>query len=95
LRGAPAVGGEITTMDEETNAPELTFQEGLDALEAIVSRLESGTLALEEALRAFEEGVSLVRRLNEKLNEAERRVELLTRSADGKLRLKVAKEEEG
>ena len=81
-------------MEEEKNAPEVTFQDGLDALEEIVARLESGTLPLEEALRAFEDGVGLVRRLNEKLNEAERRVELLTRSADGKLRLKVAKEEE-
>jgi exodeoxyribonuclease VII small subunit len=81
-------------MEEEKNAPEPTFQDGLDALEAIVARLESGTLALEEALSAFEDGVSLVRRLNEKLNEAERRVELLTRGADGKLRLQVAKEEE-
>ena len=81
-------------MEEEKNAPEVTFQDGLDALEEIVARLESGTLPLEEALRAFEDGVGLVRRLNEKLNEAERRVELLTRSADGKLRLKVAQEEE-
>jgi exodeoxyribonuclease VII small subunit len=81
-------------MEDEKNAPEATFQEGLDALEEIVARLESGTLPLEEALRAFEDGVGLVRRLNEKLNEAERRVELLTRSADGKLRLKIAKEEE-
>jgi exodeoxyribonuclease VII small subunit len=81
-------------MEEEKNDPEVTFQDGLDALEEIVARLESGTLPLEEALRAFEDGVGLVRRLNEKLNEAERRVELLTRSADGKLRLKIAKEEE-
>jgi exodeoxyribonuclease VII small subunit len=81
-------------MEEEKNEPEITFQAGLDALEEIVGRLESGTLPLEEALRAFEDGVGLVRRLNEKLNEAERRVELLTRSADGKLRLKPAKEEE-
>ena len=81
-------------MEEEKNGPEVTFQDGLDALEEIVARLESGTLQLEEALRAFEDGVGLVRRLNEKLNEAERRVELLTRSADGKLRLKIAKEEE-
>jgi exodeoxyribonuclease VII small subunit len=81
-------------MEEEKNPPEVTFQDGLDALEEIVTRLESGTLPLEEALRAFEDGVGLVRRLNEKLNEAERRVELLTRSADGKLRLKHAKEEE-
>jgi exodeoxyribonuclease VII small subunit len=81
-------------MEEEKKAAEPTFQDELNALEAIVTRLESGALELEQALRAFEDGVSLVRRLNEKLNEAERRVELLMRGADGKLRLQAAKEEE-
>jgi exodeoxyribonuclease VII small subunit len=80
-------------MDGEKDT-ELTFQDGLGALEEIVARLESGALSLEEALRAFEDGVGLVRRLNEKLGEAERRVELLTRGGDGKLRLRAAKEDE-
>lgn len=72
----------------------MKFQEGLQALEQIVARLESGELALEDALRAFEQGVGLVRALNEKLTQAEQRVELLTRSATGSLQLQAAEEEE-
>jgi exodeoxyribonuclease VII small subunit len=72
----------------------MKFQEGLLALEQIVARLESGELALEDALRAFEEGVGLVRVLNEKLTQAEQRIELLTRSADGTLRLRPMEEDE-
>ena len=63
------------------------------ALETIVGRLESGELSLEEALQAFEDGVGLVRMLDQKLNEAERRIEILTRATDGSLRLRAAKEE--
>jgi len=79
---------------EHDEATAMKFQEGLLALEQIVTRLESGELALEDALRAFERGVGLVRILNEKLTQAEQRIELLTRSADGTLRLQVTEEEE-
>lgn len=63
------------------------FDQGMAELEAIVARLEAGELPLEEALAAFEAGVTLVRTLNQRLNEAEARVELLTRDANGKLQL--------
>jgi exodeoxyribonuclease VII small subunit len=79
---------------DHDEANEMKFQEGLLALEQIVARLESGDLALEDALRAFEHGVGLVRILNEKLTCAEQRVELLTRSADGTLRLQAIDEDE-
>ena len=80
--------------NDHDDASEMKFQEGLLALEQIVARLESGELALEDALRAFEEGVGLVRVLNEKLTRAEQRIELLTRSADGTLRLQAVDEDE-
>lgn len=79
---------------DHDEATAMKFQEGLLALEQIVARLESGELALEDALHAFEQGVTLVRTLNEKLTQAEQRIELLTRSADGTLRLQVTEEEE-
>ena len=69
------------------------FEDGMRALEAIVSRLESGQLTLEEALQAFEQGIGLVRSLNDKLNEAERRLEVLSRAEDGSLRLRAGREE--
>lgn len=62
-------------------APEsaLSFEQALEQLEGIVDRLERGDLPLEEALAAFEEGVSLTRRCAGQLDDAERRIELLVR----------------
>ena len=62
---------------------ELSFEDALDRLEAIVDRLERGELALEDALATFEEGVGLSRRLGEQLGGAERRVEELLREGAG------------
>jgi exodeoxyribonuclease VII small subunit len=57
-------------------------------LEKVVDRLESGELSLEESLGAFQEGVGLVQYCNQKLNEVERKIELLVKDKDGKLELK-------
>jgi exodeoxyribonuclease VII small subunit len=75
-------------------AAEVLFAEGMERLEGIVTRLESGELALEEALQAFEAGVGLVRVLNEKLSAAEQRVEVLSRSENGALHLVRMEREE-
>ncbi|HVN86049.1 MAG TPA: exodeoxyribonuclease VII small subunit [Candidatus Binatia bacterium] len=66
------------------------FEEAMRELEAIVARIESGEMGLEDALAAFEQGIALVRVLNDKLNQAEKRVEILTRDADGGVRLQAA-----
>jgi exodeoxyribonuclease VII small subunit len=60
-----------------------SFEGALGELEARVAKLERGDLALEEALRLFEEGVSLVRECHEKLDAADARIVALTASADG------------
>ena len=65
------------------------FDQGMAELEAIVARLEGGELPLEDALAAFEAGVALVRALNQRLSEAEARVELLTHDPNGKLHLQT------
>lgn len=61
---------------------ETSFEAGLERLEAIVDRLEQGELPLEEALAAFEEGVSLTRRCAGQLDVAERRIEELVKDGD-------------
>ncbi|HTR60212.1 MAG TPA: exodeoxyribonuclease VII small subunit [Candidatus Binataceae bacterium] len=61
------------------------FEEEVRDLEAIVSQIDSGELSLEESISAFERGVALIKSLNQKLDEVERKVELLTRSAEGRL----------
>lgn len=70
------------------------FEEMLKELEAIVDRLESGTLSLENSLAAFEQGVGLVRELTAKLDDVERRVEVLTRE-EGESGLRVREIAEG
>jgi exodeoxyribonuclease VII small subunit len=62
---------------------EPTFEEALGQLEAVVARLEGGDLPLEEALRAFEEGIRLARVCAARLEDAEQRVRLLTQAPDG------------
>ena len=63
----------------------LNFEAALARLETMVARLESGELTLAESLRTFEEGVSLSRQCAERLDQAEARIELLIRTADGEL----------
>jgi exodeoxyribonuclease VII small subunit len=64
-----------------------TAEESYDAivarLEHVVGELESGHLTLEQSIEKFAEGVRLARDASRKLDEAERRVEKLVRSADG------------
>lgn len=59
------------------------FESNLKSLEEIVAKLESGDLTLDQALTLFEEGVKISRHCNSKLEEAERKVEMLIKSADG------------
>ncbi len=59
------------------------FESNLKQLEEIVSKLEGGELTLEQALALFEEGIKVSRFCNAKLEEAERKVEMLIKNADG------------
>lgn len=60
-----------------------TFESSLQELEKIVRRLEDGELPLEESLKLFEKGVRLSRDCQERLNQAERRIEVLLKDEDG------------
>ncbi|MEN6321739.1 MAG: exodeoxyribonuclease VII small subunit [Syntrophaceae bacterium] len=59
------------------------FEEALGKLEDIVRKMESGDMTLEESLKAFEEGIRLARLCSRKLDEAERRVEILLKQEEG------------
>ena len=71
---------------ESASASPRKFEEELADLENIVTQIDSGELSLEESISAFERGVGLVRTLNQKLDEVERRVEVLMRGAQVELR---------
>ena len=70
------------------------FEQALQKLEAIVAKMEEGDLPLEEALKAFEEGVRLAKFCTSKLDEAERKVEKLVRDQSGKVKTSPFSEEE-
>ncbi|MDD5544015.1 MAG: exodeoxyribonuclease VII small subunit [Acidobacteriia bacterium] len=62
------------------------FESAIKRLEEIVSQLESGDLQLEKSLELFEEGIQLSRFCHGKLDEAERKVEVLLKDAEGEMK---------
>jgi exodeoxyribonuclease VII small subunit len=61
------------------------FERSLARLEEVVRKLESPQLSLDDAMKLFEEGVELSRECQKQLEQAEGRVEILLKKADGKL----------
>jgi exodeoxyribonuclease VII small subunit len=66
-----------------------TFEQAIQRLEKIVAEMESAELPLEDVLKKYEEGSHLVRFCSQKLEEAEKKIELLTRRSDGSVTLKA------
>jgi len=60
-----------------------TYDVLLTRLERVVGELESGALSLEQSIEKFAEGVKLANEATRRLDEAERRIEMLVRNADG------------
>ena len=72
------------------------FEQDLEKLEAVVAALEEGGLPLDAALKHFEDGIRLAQRCEKALTEAEKRIEVLTRNAEGDLEAKpFGREDEG
>jgi exodeoxyribonuclease VII small subunit len=67
-----------------SNAKPKTFETSLEELERIVRELEQGELTLEKSLELFEQGVKLSRECQDRLNQAERRIEILMRDNQGR-----------
>ncbi|HEV8309744.1 MAG TPA: exodeoxyribonuclease VII small subunit [Methylomirabilota bacterium] len=81
--------------EEPAIEPAPKFEEALTRLEQLVHALEAGNLSLDESLRAFEEGTALLRLCARRLEETERRIEVLMQE-EGGLRAQPFKwEEEG
>ena len=60
-----------------------SFEEALAKLEQITKELEEGDLSLEESLKYFDEGVKLAEQCNSKLNDAQKKIEILLKKNDG------------
>jgi len=73
---------------------EKKFEAALARLEDIVKELETGDLPLEQSLKLFEEGIKLSRLCNKRLEDAERRVEILLKSKNGTVTAQPFEEKE-
>ena len=61
------------------------FEKDLEKLEQTVEALEAGGLSLDDALKRFEDGIKLARRCDKALTEAERKIEILMKNAQGEI----------
>jgi exodeoxyribonuclease VII small subunit len=84
-----------TSQDSASRAAAVPFEEALKKLEGIVSAMESEDLPLETLLAKYEEGTRLARICQEKLAEAEVKIQQLQKTAAGELKLKPLASPEG
>lgn len=75
--------GEQKTMKNQEKKKEKSFEAALKRLEEIVSEMEGGELKLDAILKKFEEGMRLARFCSGKLEEAEKKIEILLKKEDG------------
>lgn len=73
----------------------LTFESAIQRLEKIVADMEEAELPLEDVLKRYEEGIRLVRFCSQKLDEAEKKIEVLTKKTDGSVLLEPFEAEPG
>ena len=73
----------------------LTFESAIQRLEKIVTDMEEAELPLEDVLKKYEEGTRLVRFCSQKLDEAEKKIEVLTKKTDGSVVLEPFEGERG
>lgn len=70
------------------------FEESLAELEKIIKELESGSLPLDKMMERYEQGVKALESCRTILNKAEKKIEVLVKSADGKLKTKPYKQQD-
>ncbi len=64
---------------------QLTFEQALAKLDEIVTGIEAGDIPLEQSIAKYAEGIVLVKQCRGILDEAERKIQLLSNSPDGSL----------
>lgn len=68
-------------------AEELSFEAAFARLEEILEKMNSGTISLDQSLALYEEADALIARCSKRLNEAERKIEILIKNRGGELTL--------
>jgi len=70
-------------MNKHRKTGEVKFEQALERLEKIVKEMESAQLPLDEVLKRYEEGVKLAKFCSARLEEAQKKIEILAKQADG------------
>jgi len=73
---------------------EIKFEEAMKKLEKIVEDLEKGDLSLDEALKKYQDGLELSRVCSQRLENARKKIDVLTKNKKGELELKAFDESE-
>ncbi len=68
-----------------TKNKEKTFEESLGELESIAQKMEKGDLSLEDAISEFEKGITLSKECTKKLEEAEKKINILIKNENGEV----------
>jgi len=68
----------------EQKVSDMSFEDAMGALEAVVGQLERGDVPLEQSIKLYERGAALKKRCETKLKEAEEKVAAITLDGDGK-----------
>lgn len=63
----------------------ISFEAAFNRLEAILERMNSGSISLDESLKLYEEADGLIAICSKRLNEAERKIEVLVKNRNGEL----------
>ncbi len=71
-----------TGTDGKSEKKKMSFEQSLERLENIVKEMESGSLSLEKMISRFEEGQRLLKQCSGKLNEVERKIEVLVKKGE-------------
>jgi exodeoxyribonuclease VII small subunit len=78
----------------KSNKDKMTFEESLKMLEDIAEKLENGELGLDASIKEFENGINIAKLCHEKLEEAERKIEILQKGESGKIKKREIKVKE-
>ena len=71
---------------EKKLSPKISFEDALRDLEDVADKLESGELGLDDSIMEFEKGIKLARFCQQKLEDAERKIEILQKGNDGEVK---------
>ena len=78
---------ETTNSNQNQVSKAISFEAAFVRLEEILERLNTATISLDESLKLYEEADQLIAVCNKRLNEAERKIEILVKNRNGDLAL--------